>query len=109
MIVSYVLLHSLCCKTTAKSGKQRLFRMSEFLLPDEPIRFTTEAFDRMLLHCVNLSASDITLQTNTSIFVEVHGRLIPVTTRKLSNTEVGDMLNAIYGSNGTTQIYSGKD
>ena len=83
--------------------------MNEFLLPDEPIRFTTEAFDRMLLHCVNLSASDITLQTNTPIFVEVHGRLTPVTTRKLSNTEVGDMLNAIYGSNGTTQIYSGKD
>lgn len=83
--------------------------MNEFLLPDEPIRFSTEAFDRMLLHCVNLSASDITLQTNTSIFAEIHGRLSPVTTRKLSNTEVGDMLNAIYGSNGTTQIYSGKD
>lgn len=37
------------------------------------------------------------------------GRLYPITARKLSNTEVGDMLNAIYGSNGTTQIYSGKD
>lgn len=83
--------------------------MSEFLLPDEPIRFSTEAFDRMLLHCVNLSASDITLQTNTPVFAEIHGRLHPITTRKLSNTEVGDMLNAIYGSNGTTQIYSGKD
>ncbi len=93
----------------ASSGKPRLFRMSEFLLPDEPIRFSTEALDRMLLHCVNLSASDITLQTNTPVFAEVHGRLHAITTRKLSNTEVGDMLNAIYGSNGTTQIYSGKD
>ena len=83
--------------------------MSDYLLPDEPIRFTTEAFDRMLLHCVNLSASDITLQTNTPIFAEIHGHLYPVTARKLSNTEVGDMLNTIYGSNGTTQIFSGKD
>ncbi len=34
---------------------------------------------------------------------------MPVTVRKLSNTEVGDLLNAIYGANGTTQILSGKD
>jgi len=83
--------------------------MNEYLLPDEPIRFATDNFDRLLLHCVNLSASDITLQTNTAVFAEIHGRLYPVTTRKLSNTEVGDMLNVIYGSNGTTQIFSGKD
>jgi defect-in-organelle-trafficking protein DotB len=83
--------------------------MSEYTLADEPIRFSTETLDRMLLHCVNLSASDITLQTNTPVFAEIHGRLYPVTNRKLSNTEVGDMLNAIYGSNGTTQIFSGKD
>ena len=39
---------------------------SEYLLPDEPIRFTTEALDRLLLHCVNLAASDITIQTSTT-------------------------------------------
>jgi len=83
--------------------------MSEWLLPEEPIRFSTESLDRVLLHCVNLSASDVTLQTNSPILAEVHGSLHPVTSRRLSNTEVGDMLNAIYGSNGTTQIYSGKD
>ncbi len=83
--------------------------MSEFLLPEEPIRFSTESLDRVLLHCVNLSASDVTLQTNAPILAEIHGHLRPVTSRRLSNTEVGDMLNAIYGSNGTTQIYSGKD
>ena len=83
--------------------------MSEWLLPEEPIRFSTESLDRLLLHCVNLSASDVTLQTNSPILAEVHGHLHTVTSRRLSNTEVGDMLNAIYGSNGTTQIYSGKD
>jgi defect-in-organelle-trafficking protein DotB len=83
--------------------------MNEFLLPDEPVRFTTEAFDRLLVHCVNLSASDITLQTNNVILAEIHGKLRIVTLRKMSNTEIGDILNTIYGSNGTTQIYSGKD
>ncbi len=83
--------------------------MSEFIMPNEPVRFSTEAFDAMLMHCVNASASDITLQTNSQIFAEVHGKLKPITARRLSNTEVGDMLNGIYGSNGTTQIFSGKD
>ena len=83
--------------------------MSEYLLPDEPVRFTTEALDRMLMHCVTREASDITIQTGTPVMAEIHGRLYGVTTRKITNTEVGDMLNAIYGANGTTQIYSGKD
>lgn len=93
----------------AAPGKPRLPQMSEHLLPDEPVRFTTEALDRMLLHCVNKVASDITIQTGSSIITEIHGRIYPVTTRKITNTEVGDMLNAIYGANGTTQIFSGKD
>lgn len=83
--------------------------MSEFIMPNEPVRFATESFDAMLMHCVNASASDITLQTNAPILAEIHGKLKAITARKLSNTEVGDMLNSIYGSNGTTQIFSGKD
>ncbi|MBT4963098.1 MAG: Dot/Icm type IV secretion system ATPase DotB [Francisellaceae bacterium] len=82
---------------------------SSILLSDEPVRFNSEAFDRMLIHCVNLSASDVTLQSNSPIIAEVHGRLEHITTRTLSNTEVGDMLNTIYGANGTTQIYGGAD
>ena len=82
---------------------------SEYLFPDEPVRFTNEALDRLLIHCVNKGASDITIQTGTPVMAEIYGRLFAVTTRKMTNTEVGDMLNAIYGANGTTQIYSGKD
>jgi defect-in-organelle-trafficking protein DotB len=83
--------------------------MSEYLVPDEPVRFTTETLDRLLIHCVNLSASDITFQSGSTVMAEIHGHIFSVTTRKITNTEVGDMLNAIYGANGTTQIYSGKD
>ncbi len=83
--------------------------MSNMLLTNEPVRFTQSELDRALLHCVQLGASDVTFQTNSPIMAEIHGRLYPATLRKLSNTEVGDLLNNIYGANGTTQIFSGKD
>lgn len=83
--------------------------MSEFYIEDEPVRFTAEALDRLLMHCVKHETSDVTLQTNSPVFAEIHGRLHHITKRKITNTEVGDMLNVIYGSNGTTQIFGGKD
>ncbi len=84
--------------------------MSEnFLLPDEPIRLTDKEVERLLMHCITIEASDITIQTGNPIFVEVFGKLYPVTSRKMTNTEVAELLNAIYGPNGTTQISSGTD
>lgn len=81
----------------------------EFLFPQEPIRLTMDAADEILIHCVKLGASDITLQTNEPIYAEIYGRLKKITRRKLSNTEVGEVINAMYGPNGTAQIMSGKD
>ncbi len=83
--------------------------VNEFLYPNEPIRLTIDSVNEMLMHCVKLGASDITFQTNEPIIAEVYGRLKKVTRRKLSNTEVGDVLNAMYGPNATTIIMSGKD
>jgi defect-in-organelle-trafficking protein DotB len=79
------------------------------LLPNEPSRFTVEDMNQMLLHCTHLETSDITIQSNQCIYAEIYGRLYPVTSRKVNISEVGDMLNAIYGPNATTQISSGKD
>lgn len=81
----------------------------EYILPDEPIRFTPKDMDRLLLHCTKKNASDVTIQTDSKILVEVYGRLYPVTQRTISNTEVGEMINGIYGPNGTAQLSSGKD
>lgn len=81
----------------------------EFFLPDEPLRFLPADFDRLLLYCESLHASDITLQTGQHVFAEVYGRLLQITRRKLTNAEVGEILNAIYGANGTAQILSGRD
>lgn len=81
----------------------------EYLIPEEPARFSARDMDRMMLHCTEKGASDITIQTDSQILAEIHGRLYPVTQRKLSQTEVGEMLNTLYGPNGTTQISSGHD
>ncbi len=79
------------------------------LLPNEPTRFDERAMDELLAHCHQLGASDITIQTDEPVFAEVYGHLHKVTKRKLSNAEVGDMINSIYGANATAQLLSGKD
>ncbi len=81
----------------------------KLLLANEPTRFTKTEMDRMLVFCYQQGASDITLQTNEPVIAEIHGKILKLTHRKLNNAEVGDMLNEIYGPNGTTQILSGKD
>ncbi len=83
--------------------------MSKDLMPDEPTRFSPIFMDKMLEHAQKLNASDITIQTGSTIFIEVYGRLLKITNRVLSNTEVGDLINSIYGPNATTQLLSGKD
>ena len=80
-----------------------------FLYPNEPTRFEPKHIDELLVFGHQINASDITIQTNEPIIAEIYGRLYKITHRKLSNSEVGDLLNAIYGPNGTTQIMRGED
>ena len=80
-----------------------------FLYPNEPMRFEAQNVDDLLVFCHRLNASDITIQTGEPITVEVYGRIYKITKRKLANTETGEILNAIYGPNGTTQIMRGTD
>lgn len=82
---------------------------NEFLFPQEPIRLSVDSANAILIHCVKSGASDITFQTNEPIFAEIFGKLNKITRRRLSNTEVGEVLNEMYGPNGTAQIMSGKD
>ncbi|TAK73423.1 MAG: Dot/Icm secretion system ATPase DotB [Gammaproteobacteria bacterium] len=82
---------------------------TDALYPQEPIRLSIDIANEILMHCVKLGASDITFQTNEPIIAEVFGKLKKITRRKLSNTEVGEVLNAMYGPNATTLIMSGKD
>ncbi|MBN2690163.1 MAG: Dot/Icm type IV secretion system ATPase DotB [Gammaproteobacteria bacterium] len=82
---------------------------NKFQLPKEPLRFSAQDLGELLAYCSQIGASDITLQTDEPVVVEVSGRIYKISKHKLTNAEVGDLLNAIYGPNGTAQILSGKD
>ena len=77
--------------------------------PEEPSRFEGRSLDQLLVFCNRINASDITFQSGSPVMAEIYGRLYTITRRDLSNAEVGDLLNAIYGPNGTTQIMRGND
>lgn len=83
--------------------------MIKSMLVNEPARFTPAVLDEILAHCEKLNASDITFQNGEPIFAEVYGRILRITQRKLSTTEIRELLNHIYGPNGTAQILSGQD
>ena len=82
---------------------------TEFLFPQEPIRLTIDSLNEILMHAAKIGASDITFQTNEPIYAEIYGKLTKITRRRLANTEVGEIINSMYGPNGTAQIMSGKD
>lgn len=82
---------------------------SEYLMEHTPARITRTELDAILLHCVQNQASDITVQTQEPIIAEIYGQLYGITARRLLSSEVGDLLNEIYGPNGTTQLASGHD
>ncbi len=81
----------------------------DYLFPNEPTRLMPDHLEQILAFCAQHNASDITLQTNETIFAEIYGRLYPITSKRLTNPEVGEILNAIYGPNATAQILSGND
>lgn len=83
--------------------------MTDYLYPTEPVRLTIDTVNDLLIHCVKLGASDITFQTSEPVLAEIYGKLKKVTRRRLSNTEVGEILNSMYGPNATTLIMGGKD
>jgi defect-in-organelle-trafficking protein DotB len=83
--------------------------MVNALLTNEPARFTPAVLDEVLAHCEKLNASDITFQNSAPVYAEVYGRLLRISQRELSATEIRELLNHIYGPNATAQILSGQD
>tara|TARA_Y200000002_G_scaffold383272_1_gene404675 strand:- start:5895 stop:7028 length:1134 start_codon:yes stop_codon:yes gene_type:complete len=83
--------------------------LQQYKMENEPLRFSGNDLNNLLEHCQKFNVSDITIQTNEPVIAEIYGRLMQVTRRKLNNIEVGDILNSIYGANGTTRILSGED
>jgi defect-in-organelle-trafficking protein DotB len=81
----------------------------DYSFPKEPLRFGADSLDPLLTYCSKIEASDITFQTGEPIVAEVKGHIYKITKHKLSTPEVGELLNLLYGPNGTTQILAGHD
>lgn len=82
---------------------------SQYLMEHTPARIMRKDLDSILLHCVENQASDITIQTQEPVIAEIYGQLYGITPRRLLSSEVGELLNEIYGPNGTTQLAGGSD
>lgn len=79
----------------------------ELKYPDEPARWTGNDINALLLWANDKRASDITIQTEEQIMLEINGNLYRVTNRRLDNTEVFDIIVATYGSDSAKATLNG--
>ena len=77
--------------------------------PGEGPVFTRDSLDGLLVWAYRLGASDVRVQTNRPVFVQLHGRLRPATSRPLTETEVEEAVNRLYGSDGQARLKGGED
>src|SRR5688572_2311770 len=75
----------------------------------EPQFFDGQWLDVLLEHCAGHDASDVTIQTEEPVRAHIQGRNVRITRRTLNANEVETITNAIYGSNGVTQIRKGEE
>jgi defect-in-organelle-trafficking protein DotB len=77
--------------------------------PDEPHRFVEDHVDPFLMWCVRKGTSDISIQTDRTVYTEVHGVLYPATYRVLDAADMAVFLNRIYGPDASARLASGSD
>ncbi|MEE3504425.1 ATPase, T2SS/T4P/T4SS family [Acidiphilium acidophilum] len=84
-------------------------RRSGLLWPGETIRTTGSEFDDLLAWATAQGASDIRLQNNQPVWIRIHGREMPVTSRTLIDAEVEEAINRLYGADGQARLRAGED
>ena len=77
--------------------------------PDEPPRLREDSIDPMLMWCVGRKASDISLQTDRPVYIEVDGALVPATRRPLDAADIAVILTKLYGTEAQAQLAGGRD
>lgn len=77
------------------------------LYEDEPVRFSRRDVERFFVWASEKGASDITIQTGEQIFLEIDGKMHRVTKHYLDNSEVLEMVVAMYGSETAKGILAG--
>ena len=96
------------------SGQQVTTKIEELTVKigtwlNEPLRVSDEHLDDLLVWCSKFNTSDITLQSDKPVFIEVDGILFPVTRRNLDSADMANILNRIYGADALAKLASGRD
>ena len=77
--------------------------------PNEPLRIMEDHVDDLLLWCVKSQATDVSIQTDRPIIIEVDGVLYPVTRRSIDSADMANVLMRIYGPEALAKLASGVD
>ncbi|HCM83686.1 MAG TPA: hypothetical protein DIS76_03875, partial [Rhodospirillaceae bacterium] len=77
--------------------------------PDEPPRLRMDDIDSLILWCVAQRASDISIQSDRPVFIEVDGELRTATRRPMDGADVNVVLEKLYGAEAMAQLAGGRD
>lgn len=77
--------------------------------PDEPQYFQKRHLEELFAWATEQGASDITIQSNESIVLEIYGKKIRITNRKLTIPEVQDLVEGLYKDPSIKAKLSGSD
>lgn len=77
--------------------------------PDEPPRIRVEMVDDLILWCVMQRASDITIQSDRPTYIEVDGKLYPITRRSIDSADIAAFVTKMYGLDAMAALTAGKD
>ena len=79
--------------------------VEEFLMDNQPNHFHKDDTANMLEEALRKGASDIHIEGNKPIVVDVHGKLYPLTSRALVGKEVENIIKKLYDDNALSEIY----
>lgn len=96
--------------TDLTNGKEIGFNEEKYFYPAEPPVFAGKDLNAFLVYCYDLDASDITIKTNSQVWIEIHGKLFRATRKRLSKAEVIQFISFIGGNDSViAHLNSGKD
>lgn len=78
--------------------------------PSEPPRFTGNDVEAFITWCVDQGTSDVTIQNEEQVFCEIHGKMYRVTDRRLTRSELIEIISFIYkGDGAVSRLNGGED
>ncbi len=81
--------------------------ISQLKYPNEPPRFSANDIEPFIIWSTENGASDVTIQNEEQIFCEIHGKMVRVTERRLTKSELVAIIGAIYKSDGAVSKLNG--